>query len=40
MSKKATVTTGEYAKHLRPYGKRRFAKKERKAGKTLAKRNI
>jgi hypothetical protein len=33
VSKKALVTTGEWAKHLRPYGKRRFAKKERKAAK-------
>ena len=36
MAKKTTVATGEYARHLRPYGKRQFAKKDRKAGKRAA----
>ena len=33
MAKATTVSTGEWAKHLRPQGKRQFAKKNRKAGK-------
>jgi hypothetical protein len=33
MAKKTTVTIGEWAKHLRPFGKRRFWKKDRKAAK-------
>lgn len=37
MAKKLTVTTGEWAKHLRPYGKRVFWKKERRAGKRVAR---
>lgn len=37
MAKKTTVTTGEWAKHLRKYGKREFWKKDRKAGKTDAR---
>jgi len=37
VAKKTTVTTGEWAKHLRPCGKRRFAKKDRKAGKKAVK---
>ena len=33
MAKKTTVTINEWAKHLRPYNKRRFWKKDRKAAK-------
>jgi hypothetical protein len=36
MSKKTTVSNGEWAKHLRPKGKRSFWKKDRKAGKAAA----
>lgn len=36
MSKKTTVSNGEWAKHLRPHGKRSFWKKDRKAGKLRA----
>jgi hypothetical protein len=37
MSKRLTVSTGEWAKHLRPFGKREFWKKERAAGKKAAR---
>lgn len=33
MAKKTTVSTGEWAKHLRPAGKREFWKKDRKDAK-------
>jgi hypothetical protein len=36
MAKAHTVSTGEWAKHLRPEGKREFWKKERAAGKKVA----
>jgi hypothetical protein len=35
VAKKTTVSTGEWAKHLRPFGKRLFWKKDRKAAKKI-----
>jgi hypothetical protein len=37
MAKARTVTTGEWKKHLRPYGKKQFWKKERAAGKRVSR---
>tara|TARA_R110000823_G_C15685325_1_gene474718 strand:- start:154 stop:291 length:138 start_codon:yes stop_codon:yes gene_type:complete len=38
--KDTLVKVGEWAKHLRPYWKRRIAKQERRAGKKEAKRQM